>query len=173
MDELEANGYKWHYIVTGEMPELSVEHAVIEGEFPYGDIVITKRPVFMKEGLKPITPETTRESTTQRLLWFFGEHPIELVDRHGGVALIHRATRPGVEWQGSKFDSRGPYGHVEAQTREDAVRQLVKDGFEELSPGALDRLLESREADWWVPYQPKKNPPSWKDEALQAAQALR
>lgn len=146
VEDLAAQGYKWLYAGDGVPPG---EHALIIDEFPAGTIVATKKlikpAVWIKQGLVPIGPDTRNKALVSRILHHFENRsePIELSDKRGQVAVVHPCARPGCKWQGSKFDDRGPYGHIEAQTKRRAVEELVDHGFRTIDIGALQRLVPS------------------------------
>lgn len=45
----------------------------------------------------------------------------------GGYLIVHRSTRPGVAFQVSHFDRRGPVGHMDAGSLEKAVKYAWED----------------------------------------------
>lgn len=69
----------------------------------------------------------TRLAQQRRRPFRFPERTVavELVERRGrGRVLVHRSTRPGVEWQATWFDANGePWGHTEHATLDEAVRR--------------------------------------------------
>lgn len=45
----------------------------------------------------------------------------------GGSLVIHRSTRPGVAFQVTQLDSRGPSGHADARDLETAIKYAWQD----------------------------------------------
>jgi len=57
---------------------------------------------------------------------------IELVDRDGRLAIVHRNTRPeAAPWRVTWIGTDGvPWGHSDAPTRADARREAMTSGYE-------------------------------------------
>lgn len=150
VDGLEKNGYRFFFLAPAgaDLAELGA-HAVIADEFPHGDIVLLKKlgnPLLWKKlGLTPVTRSTRFTAKAKAFVSQAGGSPIELYSPgREWAAMIHPCARPGCEWQGSMLDSRGPHGHVEADTQEDAIIQLFEYTQDwELAPGAMDSIMSS------------------------------
>ena len=163
--ELEKEGYTWvfltpdaHDLAHGDV-DLGTSYVVITDEFPHGAIVMARKMVSPRlwdtYDLRPIGLETRKKADTMRILAFFDDDEIiEIKDRYGGVAIVHPCTRPTCKWQGTKFDKDGPYGHVEADTKQRAVERLVEDGFREPDPGGMKRVLGARGNPPYSGYDP-------------------
>lgn len=161
-ERLKAEGYKWIYIAPNGAPKIDVPRVIVTGELERGDLVFTKRLLLKEIGpnLKPVTIGTQNEADVQKILDFYEEHGGDIVLTQpavGGIfaALVHPATREGVAWQGSKFDQHGPFGHVEAQSIDHAVRRLVEDGFRTPDPMGMQKVLGARANPPYSGYDPR------------------
>jgi len=164
--ELEGKGYG-HQFFGHDIPERSEfgSYALVTGEFPHGDLLYTKKmfdPRLWRElGLYPITPTTKRAAKAAYVMGAFADgETIELIDEtraRGAIpreprthfkwaAVVHPCARPSCNWQGSIFDEFGPVTHVEAETKEDAVKLLFEDsdGWEPMR-GAVDAVFTQME----------------------------
>jgi hypothetical protein len=167
--DLEKRGYI-HQFYGQDLSEMDLSgfgsYALVVDEFSYGDLLYTKKiwvnPKLWKElGLLPITPSTLCAARTAWVLSQFGDDEIiELIDtreRKGAVlsgsrthwhqaAVVHPCARPSCKWQGSVFDEFGPVTHVEADTKEDAVKELLEyNSHWEPHPGAVDEVFTQME----------------------------
>jgi hypothetical protein len=171
VNELEDKGYHIVLLNTDPSKDLSElgEYAVITDEFPLGDIVFLKRigdPRIWgprgKLGLIPITLDTQRRAKAAGILAQIEEGDlIELYSKsHEWAAAIHPCARPGCVYQGSMFDKYGPHGHVEADTIEDALRQLFERASDwELSPGVVDEIVARATEKGEFKHPLHRNPP--------------
>ena len=178
--DLESKGYTHQYlgqdISQRDLRDIG-PYALVVDEFPLGDLLYVKKigPVFkiQKElGLTPILRHTVRAAKTARVLSEFGDDEmIELIDTHeikGAVlhgsrthwhqaAVVHPCARPSCKWQGSVFDEFGPVTHVEAETKEDAVKELFEyNSHWEPHRGAVDEVFTQMEE---FKYPMHRNPP--------------
>ncbi len=48
-------------------------------------------------------------------------------EAQGGKIIIHKSTRPGVAYQVTQIDSRGPSGHSDAGSLDDAIKRAWDD----------------------------------------------
>ena len=149
VDDLEDQGYKWVYMVrdASAIP-MRQPHVVVTGEVPGWDLIVTKKFIVPASDMVMIGPKLKAEASAQRILKFYGDDgDIILGNKHrkDWAALVHRATRPGVEWQGTMFDTDGPYGHIEGKTREGVMRRLVEERqFTVPDPNAMRRVLGAK-----------------------------
>lgn len=148
--DLEQQGYKWLYVGKDIPDDLDIgEYALVVDDFPLGDVLVAKKlidPRLVHEmGLVPVGWDTRNQVKVERILAFFGDGDIEVSHpRYKWAALVHPATRKGVEWQGSQFGEHGPFTHVEGRTRREVVKKLVKEGYTEPDPGAVERIFRYR-----------------------------
>jgi hypothetical protein len=149
--ELDRKGYK-HVLLGQDLAQHDLSdigpYAIVTDEFPLGDLLYVKKIgpfAFGKRrdalGLTPVTLDTIRAAKAAFAMSEFGDdETIELIDTHerpGAVlygdrthwhqaAVVHPCARPSCKWQGSIFDEFGPVTHVEAETKEEAVRELFE-----------------------------------------------
>lgn len=143
LEELYARGFKWVYfgVEPGKKyPKEIGEHEVVIDE-QIEPFMLTKkliRPTLaQKHGLEIEDFYLKRKARKQLLDDKYGDQATFMVKHQSQpwYAIVHPSTRPGVEYQGSKFDDDGPYGHVEG-SRDSVLEQLVEDGFFKYNPSS-------------------------------------
>ena len=48
-------------------------------------------------------------------------------ERQAGKIIIHKSTRPGIAYQVTQIDNRGPVGHADAKSLDDAILRAWDD----------------------------------------------
>lgn len=49
------------------------------------------------------------------------------LERQGGKIIIHKSTRPGVAYQVTQIDNRGPSGHTDSRSLDAAIKRAWED----------------------------------------------
>ncbi len=144
--------FKYLYLAEGDYPH-EIEgigaYAVLAAEYHGGDLIFTNKlikPAVLRQWqIKIVNARAKRAWAIKQATEHFKrtKRPFEMIsDESNWAAAVHPCARPGCEWQGSMFDSRGPFSHVEADTVEDAVKQLFEYSREwREQPGAVDQVF--------------------------------
>ncbi|TDX26773.1 hypothetical protein DFO67_11538 [Modicisalibacter xianhensis] len=61
------------------------------------------------------------------------------------AVILEDASEPG-RYRAQYFDANGISGHATRDSAEEVLEELVRDGYRELAPGAMQRLSQTR--DW-------------------------
>ena len=133
--DLDAN-FKYIYLATSNYPpEIHGigEYAVLAGEYQGGDLLFTNKLIrpatLLRWKIQLVNAGVKRALAIRQAVAHFKRRkkPFEMISLESKyAAAIHPCARPNCEWQGSMFDSRGPFSHVEADTIESAVKKLFE-----------------------------------------------
>ena len=66
----------------------------------------------------------------------------------GNYAIVHKSTQKPNIWQVSRFDKKGPFGHTEYETYDQALRELVDYGRADLNKIKLSRTVTLESPRW-------------------------
>jgi hypothetical protein len=144
--------YRYIFLATGDYPqefEGIGEYAVLADEYPGGDLIFAKKlinPALLKKwNILVLNANAKRALAIKQANEHFkrSKKPFEMIsDESNWAAAVHPCARPTCEWQGSMFDDRGPFSHVESDTIEGAIKQLFEYSREwKRSPGAVDQVF--------------------------------
>jgi hypothetical protein len=144
--------FKYIYLAAGDYPrEIQGigEYAVLADEYHGGDLIfankLIKPKALLKWKIQLVNGGVKRALAIKQAVEHFkgSKRPFEMISLESNYAsAIHPCARPGCEWQGSMFDSRGPFSHVEADTIESAVKQLFEYSRDwRAHPGAVDEVF--------------------------------
>lgn len=168
--ELDDKGYAYTLLgnnLSKDMHGDLGDYVLVKDEFMHGDVVFIKELpnayTRAKLGLSPLSLDTKKAAKAADILDRVGAgDTVELFSKsYKWAAAVHPCARPGCEYQGSMFDSRGPIGHVEADSFPKALEALFNRAPDwEVYPGIVDEIVLQATDRGQFKHPLTNNPPS-------------